>query len=384
MKEKKMIRVGVNATALLSPRTGIGKYVFRLGKEFLASGEISPRFFYANHWSNELRQDPLPNMASIKTAIKKFVPHPYVLSRLATQAFFSAGLRKDPVDLYHDPNYLAYRFRGPTVITVHDLSWIRHPDTHPKDRLKVMDRYFPSSLERSSAIITDCEFVKDELVEVFGISPAKVHSVLLGVSSLFRPVASGECQETLAAHGLEYGQYFLSVGTLEPRKNVVTLIDAFSKLRPEVQKNYPLVLVGMRGWLTNSIEARMRPLVEKGVVKTLGYVADAQMPMLYSGATAFLFPSLYEGFGLPPLEAMACGAPVIVSNGSSLPEVVGDVGVSLDPMDVDGVADAMRRAVEDGAWRVESSVKGVQRASSFSWQRTGAETTMVYRKLLNV
>jgi len=383
MKEEKMIRVGVNATALLSPRTGIGKYVFLLGKEFLASGEISPRFFYANHWSDELRQDPLPNIASIKSVIKKIVPHPYVVSRLATQAFFGAGLRKDPVDLYHDPNYLAYRFRGPTVITVHDLSWIRHPDTHPKDRLKVMDRYFPSSLERSSAIITDCKFVKEELVEVFGVSPGKVHSVPLGVSSLFRPVASHECQETLAEHGLEYGHYFLSVGTLEPRKNIPTLIDAFSKLPQEVQKGYPLVLVGMRGWLTSSIEAKMRPLVEKGLVKALGFVADAQMPMLYSGAAAFIFPSLYEGFGLPPLEAMACGAPVIVSNSSSIPEVVGDAGVSLDPMDVDGIAEAMCRMVDDYAWRMECSVKGVQRASSFSWQRTGSETIAVYRHVLS-
>jgi alpha-1,3-rhamnosyl/mannosyltransferase len=357
MKEEKMIRVGINATALLSPRTGIGKYVFRLGKEFLASGEISPRFFYANHWSNELRQDPLPNIASIKTAIKKFVPHPYVVSRLATQAFFSAGLRKDPVDLYHDPNYLAYRFRGPTVITVHDLSWIRHPDTHPKDRLKVMDRYFPGSLERSSAIITDCEFVKDELVEVFGISPAKVHSVLLGVSSLFRPVASGECQETLAAHGLEYGRYFLSVGTLEPRKNVTTLNRCFFKTPTGNPEALSAGAGRMRGWLTSGIEAKMRPLVEKGVIKALGFVADAQMPMLYSGAAAFMFPSLYEGFGLPPLEAMACGAPVIVSNSSSIPEVVGDAGVSFDPMDVDGIAEAMRRMVDDAAWRVECSVK---------------------------
>jgi len=247
----------------------------------------------------------------------------------------------------------------------------------------VMDRYFPGSLERSSAIITDCEFVKNELVEVFRVPADKVHPVLLGVSSLFRPVPDHECREVLAAHGLEYGRYFLSVGTLEPRKNIPTLIDAFSKLPQGVQKSFPLVLVGMRGWLTSSIEAKMRPLVEKGVIKTLGFVMDAQMPMLYSGTVAFMFPSLYEGFGLPPLEAMACGAPVIVSNSSSIPEVVGNVGVSFDPMDVDGIAEAMRRIVDDSAWRMECSVKGVQRASSFSWQRTGRDTIAVYRHVLS-
>ncbi|GHU26879.1 glycosyltransferase WbpY [Betaproteobacteria bacterium] len=330
-----------------------------------------------------MRKEPLPNIDLIKANIKRYVPYSYAVLRAIAQACFSVGARNRSLDIYHDPNYLAYRFKGPTVITVHDLSWIRYPDTHPRERIRAMDRYFPRSLERVSAIITDCEFVKNELVEVFGVSPDMVHPAPLGVSSLFRPVSSEQAASILMKHGFEFGKYFLSVGTLEPRKNITTIIDAFRRLRPEIQERYPLVLVGMRGWLTSSIDAKIQPLVEKGLVKVLGYVPDQQMPALYSGATAFLFPSLYEGFGLPPLEAMACGTPVIVSNSSSLPEVVGDAGASFDPQDVEGITEAMSRILDDAAWRESLSVMGVKRAAGFSWKRTAKETIAVYRRVLN-
>jgi alpha-1,3-rhamnosyl/mannosyltransferase len=382
MTEAREIRVGINATILLSQRTGIGKYVYMLGKEFLSSAEVRPIFFYAKHWSDALRENPMHSIASIKTGIR-CVPYAYAMSRAVMQGCFSAGVRSRSLDLYHDPSYLAYRFNGPTVITVHDLSWIRHPDTHPTDRIRAMDRYFPRSLERASAIITDCEFVKRELIELFGVSSDKVCPVMLGVSPLFHPVPSEQAAPILAKHGLEFGKYFLSVGTIEPRKNLTTIIDAFSRLRPEIQNERPLVLVGMRGWLDSDIQAKMRPLVNKGVIKVLGYIPDPQMPVLYSGAAAFLFPSLYEGFGLPPLEAMACGTPVIVSNNSSLPEVAGDAGIFFNPLDVDGISGAMDRMLNDATWRENLSARGLAWAARFSWTRTADETIKVYRSVLN-
>jgi glycosyltransferase involved in cell wall biosynthesis len=376
------IKVAINATALLSPRTGIGQYVYSLGKELNDLGRVLPRYFYGYHWGDALREEPVANIAKAKASIRKYLPGAYVISRTITQARFTSGLLRRPVDLYHDPNYLAYRFRGPTVITVHDLSWIRHPETHPKDRLNAMSRYFPRSLEQAVAIVTDCEFVKRELVEVFGVDPSRVRAVALGVSPAFRPHSALACSDVLARHGLDYGRYFLSVGTLEPRKNIPTLVDAFSRLPAEVQARCPLVMVGMRGWLTSSIEKKMRPLVDKGLIKLLGYIADEQMPMLYSAAAAFVFPSLYEGFGLPPLEAMACGVPVIVSNSSSLPEVVGDAGVSVEPMDVDSISEAMRRVQQDRQFADELSGRGIARALDFTWRRTAEETTAVYLNAL--
>ncbi len=375
------LQVGINATALLSPRTGIGQYVYHLGREFLESGEVTPCFFYGN-WKTQLRAQPLPNIDTIKTYIKKAVPWSYEIKSLIFQAQFSAGLLKNPVDVYHEPNYLAFRFSGPSVVTVHDLSWIRHPETHPKQRLAAMDRHFPRSLERAAAILTDCDFVKKELVETFGLAPERVTPVLLGVSPDFYPRHPSDCNAFLADHGLAHGQYVLSVGTLEPRKNIPALIDAYSMLPADLQHRFPLVLVGMRGWLTSGLEARMKPLVERGVIKPLGYVADEMMPLIYSGAAAFVFPSLYEGFGLPPLEAMACGAPVISSSSSSLPEVVGDAGVLVDPLNVDKLAESLRHVLEDRTFAEVLAQQGVRRAAGFSWKKTAVETIGVYRRAL--
>ena len=376
------LRVGINATALLSPRTGIGKYVYHLGLEFLESGEVDPYFFYAKRWGTELRSEPLSHISTIKAHIKRFVPRSYVISRFIMQMKFSAGISKHPVNVYHEPNYLAYQFAGPSVVTVHDASWVRHPETHPADRLDAINRYFIPSLDAASAILTDSEFVKQEIVELFGVAPEKICPVLLGVSSEFFRRDPEECNPFLAEHGLAYGQYVLSVGTLEPRKNIPSLIDAYSMLPTGLQRQFPLVLVGMLGWLSSSLEARMKPLVECGVIKPLGYVPDVAMPLVYSGAAAFVFPSLYEGFGLPPLEAMACGAPVISSQTSSLPEVVGDAGILVDPEDVEAIADSLRRILEDRAFAGGLAQKGIQRAARFSWKRTAAETIGVYRRVL--
>ena len=375
------LRVGINATALLSPRTGIGQYVYHLGRECLEAEDIDPSFFYGT-WKTQLRAQPLPNIDTIKTYIKKAVPWSYEIKNLIFQAQFSAGLLKHPVDVYHEPNYLAFRFPGPSVITVHDLSWIRHPETHPKQRLAAMSSYFPRSLERAAAILTDCNFVKKELVETFGLNPERVTPVLLGVSSDFYPRQLSACKGFLGEHGLAFGRYVLSVGTLEPRKNIPALIDAYSMLPAGLQQQFPLVLVGMRGWLSSGLEARMKPLVERGVIKPLGYVADEMMPLVYSGAAAFVFPSLYEGFGLPPLEAMACGAPVISSESSSLPEVVGDAGLLVDPLNVDALAESLRSVLEDRAFAEALAQKGVKRAAGFSWKKTAAETIAVYRRAL--
>lgn len=376
------LRIGINAITLLSPRTGIGNYVFALGNELLGSPEVTPSFFYAKEWSPHLRKDPLPNINSIKMRVKRYVPGAYPIFRTISSRYFRRGLKNHPIDVYHEPNYLAYRFDGPVVITVHDLSWIRHPETHPKERLRAMERYFPRSLDNASAIITDCQFVKNEIMEVFGIPAEKIHSVPLGVSARFRPVAVEECQQLLRENGLDYGRYFLSVGTLEPRKNIAALIEAFSMLPWVIQKAYPLVLIGMRGWLMSGIEAKLCPMVKKGIVRPLGYVPDVQMPVFYSGARAFVFPSLYEGFGLPLLEAMACGTPVIASNRSSIPEVVCHAGELLAPDDLDAMSRSLKRIVEDDARHRCLASAGIEQAAKFSWQRMAQETIGVYRHAL--
>lgn len=377
------MRVAFNATALLSPMTGIGQYAHHLAKGLKQRADIELDLFYASGWRKEIRSEPLPNIVSLKSLVRRFVPSTYDLSRIFQQKFFTSGARQALNDIYHEPNFLAFRFDGPSVITVHDLSWIRHPDMHPSDRVRAMNKYFQPGLERASLILTDSEFIKRELIDVFSIKPERIKPVLLGVETLFRPQSSAETLVVLNQHQLVHGQYLLAVGTLEPRKNLQVALRAFMTLPAKFRKTYPLVLVGMKGWHTSELEKEIAPLMRAGQVRMLGYLPREDLSTIIAGASTLIYPSVYEGFGLPPLEAMACGVPVIVSNVSSLPEVVGDTGLLIDPHDVDGLANAIQMLVDSPVLRRELSHKALQRSATFTWSRCVEQTVDGYRAVLN-
>jgi glycosyltransferase involved in cell wall biosynthesis len=379
-----MIKVAFNAVALLSPLTGIGQYAKSLLTELDASTGVAVNKFYAKGWSREIRQQGLSAPANlVKQWVRKFVPNSYALSRAVQQHYFSRGVRSFKPDLYHEPNFLAYRFDGPSVITVHDLSWIRYPEMHPIERVRAMDKYFEPGLRRASRIITDSAFVKQELVDVFGVDPSTVHPVYLGVEHLFVPLQQAQTQAVLQAHGLVHGQYWLAVGTLEPRKNLQLALRAFMQLPQRERQACPLILVGMRGWNTGKLEQQLQPLVAAGEVRQLGYISREDLAVVMAGAKALIYPSVYEGFGLPPLEAMACGVPVIASNVSSLPEVVGDAGILIDPHDVDGLAEHMRELQTDGVLSARLGLTARLRSQQFAWQKCADETMRVYNVALN-
>jgi alpha-1,3-rhamnosyl/mannosyltransferase len=245
-----------------------------------------------------------------------------------------------------------------------------------------MNRLFPASLERADHILTDAAYVRDEIIREFGVSPAKITSVPLGARSIFRPRSAVECAAELEQRGLRYGEYVLCVGTLEPRKNLELVIRAYAAMPSAFRQRRTLVIVGMRGWLTSNLESVMQPLVASGELRPLGYTSDEALAALYAGAMCLVYPSLYEGFGLPPLEAMASGAPVIVSNRSTLPEVVGDAGVKIDAQDERALREALQRLDEDDAFRTARAAASLRQAARFSWQRCAAETLAIYRKVL--
>jgi glycosyltransferase involved in cell wall biosynthesis len=378
------MRIAFNATGLLSPLTGIGQYSRHLALGLAAFEGINVDFFYGAYWSKDVRGAPLQAAASVLPWIRSNVPFSYELRRLVQAQRFKAHARPDRFDIYHEPNILPLPFDGLTVLTVHDLSWIRFPQLHPAVRVRAMDKYFEPGLKRASLILTDSEFVKRELMDVFGVRPELIVSVPLGVEPLFRPQVADETLSVLTRHGLQHGQYLLAVGTLEPRKNLQLALHAFMQLPPAIRKHFPLVLVGMTGWHTSALEAQMAPLIRSGEVRQLGYLSRADLATVMAGALTLIFPSIYEGFGLPPLEAMACGVPVIASDVSSLPEVVGDTGMLIDPQDSQALAEAIELMVTDSATREKLSKKALLKSKEFTWSRCVAQTISAYRQVLPV
>jgi len=296
------------------------------------------------------------------------------LLRSVERRNFAAGLRGGNFAFYFEPTYLPFRTTLPTVITVHDLSHLRHPETHPAARVRRFERELPAAIARAAAILTPSEFTRREVIAVFGVRAERVVATALGVDATFFPRSRDETAAVLGPLALTHGRYFLAVGTLEPRKNVATTLDAHSRLPQRVRTDYPLVVAGMSGWLNDAISRRLEAARARGEVRPLGHVGDEQLPLLYAGAAMLAYPSLYEGFGLPPLEAMASGVPVAVSDRASLPEVVGDAGILVDPYDVEALTAAMLRTVEDSRFAADLTARGIARAKTFTWKRCAALT----------
>jgi glycosyltransferase involved in cell wall biosynthesis len=381
----RLIRLAFNATSLLSPLTGIGQYSRHLALGLANRADIDTDFFYGAVWSKAVRDAPLPGPASLLPLLRRYVPYSYQLRRLVQgNRWFVKQSRSCPFDLYHEPNILPFPFMGPTVITVHDLSWIRHPEAHPPERVRAMNKYFQPGLDQAALILTDSEFVKSELIDVFGIRPERIRAVMLGVEALFHPRAADQAYSVLHTHQLVYRNYILAVGTLEPRKNLSVALQAFMRLSPALRKQFPLVLVGMRGWNTSDLEKQIAPLVASGEIRLLGYLPREDLATVISGATTLVYPSIYEGFGLPPLEAMACGIPVISSNVSSIPEVVGDTGILIDPHDVNAFTEAMELMVTSPEIRRSMATNALDRSKAFTWANCVDGTVEAYKVALEM
>ena len=372
-----------DATATLSPKTGIGQYCIQLIKEFCQNPDISNHYYLGHYWSDTLPiKSKLPKKISIGRTIAERFPN---LSYSALSAGRSIVFKRGTTDfkgVYHAPNFLSYKTKLPTVVTVHDLSILRYSETHPAYRVAIMKKRIPDSINRADFVITDSEYIRKEVISEFNLPPEKVVTTLLSASSNFSPTSSKSQQTILSAYNLTPGSYILAVGTLEPRKNLRNAIKAYIQLPETVRKEIPFVIAGMSGWNNDSLYKDIASIAEQGQIRRLGYIPDEVLPFLYGGASIFVYPSLYEGFGLPPLEAMACGTPVLVSDRSSLPEVVSDAGLLSDPFDIDQMASLMLRVIESSETRRSLQIKGIERAAQFSWKKCADQTIEVYKMAL--
>lgn len=374
----------LNVDALTPPLTGIGHYTLRLARglrDHPAIGEL--RYFAGWRWVSD------PEAASVATRpiamARRWIPFKPVAAlaygRLR-QNLFRWQTRRLRDLLVHAPNYILPPWVGPSVATLHDLSHLHYPQHHPRERIRYLERYLPPTLDRASRLIAVSEFVRQEIHRHLSVPLARIITVHNGVDAAFHPRPALETAPVLTRYGLEPGGYLLSVATLEPRKNLARLAQAHSGLPAGLRHLKPLVLIGTPGWLTEELERHLAPLERSGQIRRLGYVPQTDLPLLYAGACAFAYPSLYEGFGLPVLEAMASGVPVLTSDRASLPEVAGGAALLVNPEDTEAMTAGLEQLLTDNDWRSVAVNQGLRQAQRFSWERCIEETVAVYQQAL--
>lgn len=355
--------------ALAPQPGGIGRYTWELCKGLEARGDVDVSFVA----HGKLIEDPAVLMRSAR------LPRRSRIRRWLDRRSARATLRET---LVHGPNYFLPDGIERGVITAHDLSVFRFPETHPAERVRQFERRFQDSLNRSAHVITDTETVRHELIEAFGLQPEMVTAVPLGVEPKFLPRAEEDIQPQLSALGVQAGSYALCVSTLEPRKKIAELLTAWEALPRTLRDGVPLLLAGGAGWRNEALREAVDRGAAQGWLKHLGFVDEAAMPALYAGARLFIYPSVYEGFGLPPLEAMASGVQTIVSGRSCLPEVCGDAALYIDPEHIDGFKATIEEALSDESARQTHVQRGLARAAEFTWARCTEGTVAVYRTAL--
>ena len=366
----------IDVSAAVHARAGLGRYAESLARALV--NKEPERFALFYNRSGDSR--PLPGLDNIPTRSIRAGYKPW---RLAVWLGQLAGLGFDQLlpgaELYHATEHLLMPLRQvPGVLTVHDLIFRLFPQHHKRLNYWYLNAAMPLYCRRASAIIAVSHATQQDLARFYGLDPAKISVVHEAAAPHFLPAPPDRVARVRARYGLP-DPYLLHVGTIEPRKNLDRLLEAIHHLR-KAEESIRLVVVGGKGWLYQGFFQRLAELELSEVVHMPGYVPDADLPAIYSGARLVVVPSLYEGFGLPVLEGMACGAPVVCSNTSSLPEVGADAARYFDPTDVPGMAESILTIWRDGDLREEMRRQGLARAAYFSWERAAEETLAVYAR----
>lgn len=385
-----MARITIDYTPAVHQRAGIGRLTRELTQAVLTQGALtqaSPHQFklFVMGDAAEVRQ-----MESAAVSVQGSP----ISDRWFHRVWFKANLPlpvqwfAGPCDLYHATDFVLPPTlpNTPTVLTVHDLSFERDPGSAVPSLLSFLRKVVPASARRASHIVADSHATARDLTDLYGIAPDKITTIHSGVHARFHVAADSpdEPAHIRARYQLGDAPYVLAVGTMQPRKNHLGLVRAFAKLTSHSGQKANLVISGGKGWLYDNVADEVQRLGLSERVKFIGYADDADLPALYRTASVFAFPSLYEGFGLPLLEAMASGVPVVTSNVSSLPEVAGEVGLLINPHDVNALAAALDQALHDEVWRTQAIAAGLARAQQFTWERAAEQLLDVYARTLKI
>lgn len=378
------MKIILGADAIRPPVTGVARYAMELARQLPGLPDVqSVRFFAGGCLLASI--DGLLEAPRLSPSLRRWLlrQRPVVkayqwLSPLR-QRYALRGLEDH---LYHGPNFYLPWFSGRSIVTLHDLSVYTWSDCHPPERVRYMRSEIEKSLRRAQMLITDSEFNRREIMDYFSWPAERIVAVPLAAGQEYYPRSRQDVLPTLARFGLEHRGYALFVGTIEPRKNLAVLLDAYESMPMAERMRIPLVVAGYRGWLSEDVHQRLERAGRQGWLRHLGYVAEEHMPLLFAGARVFLFPSHYEGFGLPVLEAMACGTPVIASSAASIPEAGGDAAMYVAPEDTASWQQHIRLLMEDNARAEAMSKAGLAHAARFSWRQTALQTADVYKRAL--
>lgn len=363
------MRVILSVDALAPSLTGIGRYTWELASRLGQMPDVEQvRYYRSGHWVDE----PAALLRAATQKHKRRFKYP----RWAKDWYWRRACRGQ---VFHAPNYFLPPYIENGVATIHDLSVFRFPETHPVERVKQFEKSFQQTLDVAAHLITDSEVVRQEVIEFFSWPAERITSVHLGVSSRFAPRSAAELTPALQRYRLTLGGYSLCVSTIEPRKRIDSLLEAYARLPEKMLVACPLVLVGGKGWRSEHLHELIDKGQNAGWLRYLGFAAEDDLPALYAGANLFVYPSIYEGFGLPVVEAMASGVPVVTSDLSCLPEVAAGAARLVNPDDSDALAMSIREALTDVEWRRQAVGKGLQVAARYNWDECARQTVNVYR-----
>lgn len=377
------MKVILNVDAITYPITGIGQYALQLAQQLQKNQQIENiKLFSADHWVDDISKTAQENQWLSR--LRRWVPFKSLALNLYAKrrANMFVQLTQDMQDhIFHSPNFILMPFAGHSIATFHDLSFVHYRDTQPKYRLQFLDCEIPKSLEQADALITPSEFIKQEIIKHYGYPTENIHVTPLGVATGFKPYTQSETKTTTLKYGLTHKQFILSVATTEPRKNLPRLLAAYTQLPHKLRTLTPLVLVGSKGWLNQDIEKQIKALVNQGQIISLGYVSQIELQHLYAAAKITAFPSLYEGFGLPIIESMASGTPVLTSQNSAMQEVAGGHAMLCDPKDINSIEVGLRGALELQSWLQQASTEGLKHSEKFTWERCAELTIEAYKNM---
>ena len=377
------MRIGIDYTAAVRQRAGIGRYTRNLVRALAdVDSANSYALFAATGRAQAGDSGPWPaNFCLRRLPVSDRLMH-ILWQRLRLPVRIQLLIGQ--LDLFHSPDFVLPPVgRTPALVTVHDLSFLRLPDCFVPGFADYLRGAVSRAVARAAYVIADSASTRTDLIELMGVEESRVLVIYPGVEARFRPVLDRSSLDRVRnAYGLP-PRFVLGLGTLQPRKNFVVLVEAFRRLllaeaADGHSQELGLVLAGEKGWMFDEIAQTVRSTGFEDRVRFVGFVNDDDLPALYSLASVFAFPSLYEGFGLPILEAMACGTPVVAADNSSLPEVVGEAGLMVDARDTEGLASALWAVLKDGNLRAQLVDAGQRRASQFAWGRAASELLTVY------